>query len=291
MSRLPAGPLRGILLMSVSALFATLGNVCARIVLEDLHAFQAVFLRVVFGFLFIVPFVVRKRFQPLRTRRIKMLLARSVLQVVSMLMFFAGLGLSPLAKVTALNFTAPLFATVLAIVLFHEPARLSRLLALAIGFAGMLVIVQPGVVGFDLGSVLILGSSLLWACNMMIVKAISPTESGVTITLYTNLLSLPATFVAALFVWQTPTWEHLAWMGAAGSLASLRHLTFIQAFKEADVTAVLPVDYTKLLWAAFFGAALFHEVPAIWTWLGGTMIFGSVTYLALRERKEGGAPT
>ena len=270
--------------MGFYALMITGTNVCVRVAMQDLSLAQTVFFRFLFGLIFLLPLIARRRFALLRTGQVRLQLLRSALQLGSMAFFYWGLTQSAFAKATALTFTSPLFAAVLAVVFFREPLKPSRVAALVVGFAGTLVIVRPGDLGMDSGVAAVLASCVLGAINAVLTKLFRPTESSLTIIFYTNLFALPVTLVASLFVWVPPTWEVLAWMAGAGFFASLGHVAYVQAFKVADVTAVLPADYTKLPWAALLGFVLFMEVPTVWTWLGGTMIFAAVILLALRER-------
>ena len=120
---------------------------------------------------------------------------------------------------------------------------------------------------------------------MILAKVLGRSESALTITLYTALVAIPITLVAAVPVWQTPSLEQIGWFTVIGVLGSLNHLCQAQALKEADVTAILPVGFTRLIWASVFGYLVFAEIPDPWTWVGGTMIFLSASYIAYRERR------
>ena len=91
------------------------------------------------------------------------------------------------------------------------------------------------------------------------------------------------TLVPALFVWTQPTLAQLGWLLAMGTAGTVGHLAFAQAFKTTEMTAVLPYDFLRLVWASAAGYLLFAEVPTLMSWLGGALIFGSATYIALRE--------
>ena len=271
--------------MLASAFCATGMNATVRHTAAQVHSFEIAFFRNFFGALLLAPIFVRHGTKLLRTRRIGLHLLRGALHSGQTLTFYLGVTLLPLAKVTALNFTAPLFATVLAWFVLGEAIRAGRIAALAFGFAGTMVVLRPGFADLDLGAVLVLASASLWAVNMMVSKVLAHTDSSLTITLYTTLFALPITLIAALPVWRTPTPEQLLWLAAVAAFATTRHVTFVQAFREADVTAVLPFDFTKLIWAAAIGYVVFFEIPDTWTWIGGIMIFAAVTYIAYREQR------
>jgi drug/metabolite transporter (DMT)-like permease len=283
-SGLPA-ELRGQLLILVSTFaFATMHAVI-RHLSKDLHPFEVAFFRNLFGFFALTPFFLRGGRAVFRTGVLHLHALRGLLQVGAMLSFFFAVSVTPLAKVSALSFTAPLFAAIGAVLLLRERLRLSRFAALAAGFVGALAIVRPGVAPIDFGALLVLGSSAVWAVCMLVIKLLARTESSVTITAYMGVFLTPLSGIAALFVWRWPSPEHLIWFIVMGGLGTFAHLAFSQAFKEADATAVLPFDFTRLIWASLLGFWLYAEVPEFWTWAGGALIFASATYIAIHEAR------
>ncbi|HUJ74544.1 MAG TPA: EamA family transporter, partial [bacterium] len=93
------------------------------------------------------------------------------------------------------------------------------------------------------------------------------------------------TLLAALPHWQWPTWPQLGVLAALGALGNLGQVTLSQALKEADASAVLPLDFLRIIWNSLLGYVIFMEVPTVWTWIGGTIIFASTTWLTLRESR------
>ncbi|MDP7651067.1 MAG: EamA family transporter [Rhodospirillales bacterium] len=275
--------LRGMAFMLLSALMLTGVNALIREMSSELHPFEIAFFRNLFGFIVLLPVFWRRGLQPLRTGRLGLHAVRGIVHTTSSLMFFYALSITPLAKATALKFSAPLFGTLLALMILGEALRARRITALVIGFAGTWVILRPGIADVDLGSLLVLGSAAIFATAMVIIKVLSRTESSLTITLYMGVFLSPLTLIAALPYWQMPSLEQLLWFAFMGAIGSIGQMCLAQAFKEADATAVFPFDFTKLLWAAVIGYFLFGEIPDAWTWLGGTMIFSAVAYIAYRE--------
>ena len=166
-----------------------------------------------------------------------------------------------------------------------EVVRIRRIAALVAGFVGALVIVRPGMAALDPGSLLVLGSSAVWAVAMILIKLLARTESSLTMTAYMAVFLTPLSAIAAAFVWQWPSLEDLGWFALMGSFGTLAHLCFGQAFREADTTVVLPVDFLRLIWASVYGYLLFNEIPVLFVWIGGVIIFASTLYLAYREAK------
>jgi drug/metabolite transporter (DMT)-like permease len=239
----------------------------------------------VFGFAALAPVFVRQRWAPLRTRNLKLFALRGVLNSAAMLMFFYSLSITPLATVAALGFTAPLFATLLAMLVLGEVVRLRRWTAILVGFAGTLIILRPGVIEVGLGPLLVIGSSVVWSVALMVIKVLTRTESSVTITAYASIFLTPVCLAAALPYWTWPGLEQLGWLAVIGVLGTVAQTAMNQSFKYADASAVLPMDFSKLIWAAAIGFALFGEIPDLWTWLGGALIFASATYIGIRESR------
>ena len=214
-------PARGMLLL----LGATIGfasmHAVIRIASSEQHAFEIAFFRNLFGLIFIAPFLLRHGFGALRTRKLPLHAARGAVHVSAMMMFFYAVPITPLGTVAALSFTAPLFVTVGAVLLLGEVVRIRRIVALIAGFAGALIIVRPGMVALDPGSLLVLGSSAVWAGAMIIIKLLSRTESSLTITAYMAVFLTPLSSIAAAFVWQWPSLEDLGWFALMGSFGTL----------------------------------------------------------------------
>ena len=271
--------------MLVAAFLASAMNGCVRHVTSTLHPFEIVFFRVFFGLLVFAPVLMRLGFETLKTERLRLHLLRGGLQSLAILQFFTGLALTPLAKVAALQFTTPIFGTVLALIVLRETIRLRRITALSVGIAGTLIILRPDIGGLDLGAGLILSASATWATAIIVIKVLSRTDSNVAITVYGTIFMVPFTLLAAIPYWQTPTLEQLAWLAAVGALASMYNLCLAQAFRDAEVSALMPLDFSKLIWSAVIGYLFFSEVPVVWTWAGGFIIFAAATYIAYREKR------
>jgi drug/metabolite transporter (DMT)-like permease len=132
-----------------------------------------------------------------------------------------------------------------------------------------------------------IGSAAAWAVISIMVKMLTKTDSSITITLYSTIFMIPIALLVALPYFVFPTWHQLFLLVIVGALNTIGHICRAQAFKEADLSAVVPVEFTRLIWVSIFGFFLFGEVPEIWTWIGGFMIFAANTYIAIRERNLG----
>ncbi len=277
--------MRGIVLMIASTVLFAMMHVMIRHLSSELHPFQIAFFRNLFGLAVFLPIVLRHGPGLFRTRRLPMHGVRALLNVVAMLSFFYALSVAPLARVTSLSFTAPLFAAILSVVLLGERFRLRRWTAIVVGFIGTLIILRPGVIPIDTGSILTLISAVFWACTMIVIKHLARTESSLTITGYMSLTMSVLSLGPALFVWINPTMNALVWLMATALTGTLAQIAFAQSLKEAETTAVMPFDFLKLVWVSIFGALIFSEIPDMLTWAGAIIVFASGFYIAWREHR------
>lgn len=276
--------LRGIVYMSVSTVCFTTMHTMVRHISEELHPFQLAFFRSLFGLLVFLPVLLRHGFAPFKTNHLPMHFLRGGLNIVAMLSFFYALSISPIARVTALGFSAPIFTAFLSFFILGERFKLHRWSAILLGFSGALIILRPGIIPLDLGSFLVLLSAFMWGITMIVIKVLSRTDSSMTITCYMGILLAAFSLGPAIWVWRTPQFETWFWLIAIGMVGTLAQLTIVEALKEGETTVVLPFDFLKLIWATMFGYWLFSETVDLWTWVGAAIIIGSGIYVAYRER-------
>ena len=163
---------------------------------------------------------------------------------------------------------------------------LARWGAIFLGFAGTLVILRPGYDEISLGPVLALLAAMTWGSAVIIIKSLSRTDSSVTITAYMVLFMTPLSLIPALFVWEWPSWSQLAWLALVGAFGTAGHLTMNQAIKLAPTNVVMPIDFVRLIWVAIIGYFVFAEVPDVFVWAGGAMIFASGIWIAHAENRN-----
>jgi drug/metabolite transporter (DMT)-like permease len=196
-----------------------------------------------------------------------------MINIISMICWFTAIGLMHFEKAAALGFTTPLFTTILAIILLKEKIRFHRSAALIIGFIGILVIVRPGYVPLELGSGLLLISAFSFSFVLIIVKKLSALDSSETIIFYHLFFSTPIFFILSLFFWENISLNQLLIFSFMGISGLLSHWCLAQAFKLSDTTFVMPLQFTKLIWASLIGLFIFSEKPDLLTWTGGVIIF------------------
>lgn len=281
-----SGPLRGPLWMILAAAsFASLTTIIRKMS-GSMHPFELAFFRNLFGLMFMLPWLFRVGFSVLKTERLPMHIFRSSIGLVAMLCWFVAVSLMPIAEVTALSFTTPLFATIGAALFLGETVRVRRWAATVAGLIGALVIVRPDGIDIGLGAGLVLLASASMSMAALSIKSLSRTETPSTIVLFMGMIMTPMSLVPALFHWTTPQPVDYLWFVALGLFATIGQIAMARAFAATDVSAVLPFDFSRLIFAAILGYLFFAESPDIWTWLGAAIIFSAALYTAHRESRQ-----
>ncbi len=272
-----------------ATLFGSFMGAGVKLLSDDLHPIIICFYRCLMGLIIITPFVARNNFKALQTDNMRLQLFRALINIISMICWFSAIGMMHFEKATALGFTTPLFTTVLAVLILGEVIRFHRTAALLLGFVGILIIIRPGYVPFEFGTILMLIASFSFSFVLIFVKKLSATDSSLTIIFYHLLYMTPAFFILSLFFWESITFNQIIIFILMGASGLLSHWCLAQAFKMSDTTFVMPLQFTKLIWASFIGLFIFAEQPDIWTWIGGVIIFISVVYITYREafKKKG----
>ncbi|MBX2839075.1 MAG: DMT family transporter [Gammaproteobacteria bacterium] len=277
--------LLGCAAMLGSTILFSLMHVCVRYLSAELHPFEIAFFRNFLALIFFLPLMLKNGAELLITNNLRWHLLRAGLNVFAMLMFFYALSITQLATVQALSFTAPLFATVMAVLFLGEKVRLRRWMAIIIGFTGVLIILRPGIQPIELGALLVLGSASIWALTMIVIKHLSNTDSPLTITAYVTIFLSILSLIPAIFFWKWPQGLQWGWLLFAAGTGTLGQLLLAKAFAYAETSIVLPFDFAKIIWSASLGYLLFGEYVSVYTFIGATIIFSGACYVAVRERQ------
>ena len=277
-------------LLAIGAtLFGSFMGAGVKLLSNDLHPIIICFYRCLMGLIIITPFVARNNFKALQTDNMRLQIFRALINIISMICWFSAIGMMHFEIATALGFTTPLFTTVLAVLILGEVIRFHRTAALLLGFVGILIIIRPGYMPFEFGTILMLIASFSFSFVLIFVKKLSATDSSLTIIFYHLLYMTPAFFILSIFYWENINLNQLIIFILMGASGLLSHWCLAQAFKMSDTTFVMPLQFTKLIWASLIGLFIFSEQPDIWTWVGGVIIFISVVYITYREafKKKG----
>jgi drug/metabolite transporter (DMT)-like permease len=256
----------------------------------DIHPFELAFFRSLFGFFTLSPLFFRHGVGLIRTAQPKLQFLRGITGIGAMLTWFYGLSLVPLAEATALSFTNAILGSIIAAIFLKEHLSRHRLVAVFTGFLGVLVILRPGLIEWNVGTLLVLFSAICWGSSVVMVKQLSRTDTTVSIVVWFGIQLSLLSFPFAVAVWTWPGWTDYAWLGLMGILGTLGHLAMTRGLKLIDSAAVFPLDFTRLLWAGLFGFAFFAEFPDLWTWVGAGTIIGSTIFLLYRESQAPPGP-
>jgi drug/metabolite transporter (DMT)-like permease len=219
----------------------------------------------------------------LRTRRVGGHLLRSALNLTTMLSFYYALRLLPLADSIAINFAAPLFVTAFSGPMLGEHVGVRRWTAVACGFVGVLLAVQPSPAGISPGATLALLSALTWALTIVTSRQISSTESSHTILFYYSLAVVIVLGAAMPALWIPPSPHDWLWFVVVGIAGSFGQFCYNQAFRYGEASLVAPLDYLGIVWATLFGFVVFGDIPSWLVLGGGACIIASSIYIAQRE--------
>lgn len=221
----------------------------------------------------------------LRTRRPLLQVTRGALAAVSVTLFFMAITWVPLADASAMTFVAPFFVTILGATLLREPVDRRRWIAVALGFAGTLVVLRPGLGSVHPAAGFAVLSALCFALRQLISRKLSGVDPLATTVAYSSLAASGLLLLALPFVWRTPvdtwTWTMLGLIAVSAGVAEL---LMIKALEIGNAVSVAPVQYSHIIWTTFYGWLLFAQLPDGWTALGAAIIVATGAYTINRER-------
>lgn len=275
----------GILCIIGAALLFTSSHAAIKMEASSFHVVQLVFFRSFFAFLPLAPFIFRSGVDLLKTRRPGLHAGRCVAGITSMFAYFYALGFLPLADLTAINFTMPLFVTALSVPLLGERVGWRRWTAVAVGFGGVLLITRPGAGMLDPMVLIALFSAFGYAVAVICMRRLGSTDSSATTTFYFTAVSAVISGVLLPFYWQTPSgieWVVLIMIGVVSGGAQLM---MTLGYRFAPAAIVAPFDYIALVWAALLGFVIWGDVPTAWVVSGAAVVIASGLYILRRETK------
>ena len=275
--------IKAVLLATVASFCAVLMSVFLKLAQNDINVFTVGFLRFFFGLILILPFIIKSNFNIYKTNNFKFHLARSIINVPMMILGFAALMYIPLEQIKAIGFLSPILVVILSVLILKERIYIIRILALIIGFFGVLIILRPGIIEINVGAYMVLLSGLLWSTVIIITKFMSKEDSPITILTYQYTFVSIFILPLALIYWTNPTLNSLYYALLAAIVGTVLHLCINHSYRLADLSVIQPVWFTQLIFASMFGFSIFGEIPDGWTWAGGILVFTSVLIITYRE--------
>ncbi|MEF3274358.1 MAG: DMT family transporter [Chloroflexus sp.] len=278
--------LRATLWMTGALLSFSAMAVGGRELSAELSTFQILFFRSLIG-LSIIGILALRQGGPhhLRTQRLSLHIARNLAHFGGQYGWFYGLAFIPLAEVFAIEFTVPLWTALLAALLLRERLTRARLIAVALGVIGTLVILRPGLGIVHPAALAVLLAAFGYATAHTLTKKLVATEAPLTILFYMTLIQLPLGLIPALADWELPSPARWPWVVVVGMTALTAHHCMTRALRLADATVVVPLDFLRLPLIALIGALCYGE-PVTWSLAGGAFLILTGIVINLRAEQR-----
>jgi drug/metabolite transporter (DMT)-like permease len=273
----------GILFMCLAGSFLPMMNGLAKLMSQGYASEQVVWARTVSHLVFVLALFLPKRgLSILRTRRPGVQFLRSCMLITSTFLFFSAIKFVPIAKAASISFTAPLIVVLLSGPMLGEKVTLSRILAVLVGFVGVLVVIRPGFEVFQWASLLIVGSASCYAVYQVLTRRVAGTDSPETSVVYSVLVGAVLMSLIVPFSWKTPeSWTDALLLGSLGVFGGLGHYCVARAMTYAPANFVSPFQYWQMIGSVAIGYLLFAEIPDVFTWLGASLIIGAGIYIGI----------
>ena len=239
----------------------------------ELSTWQILALRSAIGVVVVLLVASRVGWHHLATAQPGLQVIRNLGHFVGQFGWFYGLALLPLAQVFALEFTSPIWSALLAPLLLGERITPLRAAVIAIGFAGILIVIRPGLVPISTGAVAVLVAALGFAFAYVLTKRLTRTDSALAVVFYMSQVQLPLGMVPALFDWVMPSVHLYPWIAVVGVAGLTAHFCMARAFREADAVVVVPMDFLRLPLIAVTGLLVYGEPLEFWVLAGAAVIF------------------
>ncbi|MHB1220194.1 MAG: DMT family transporter [Alphaproteobacteria bacterium] len=278
--------LRAMLIMGCSVSLFPCSDAISKYLVRDYDVIQVTWARYLFHFLLLA--VALGGFRAVRwyrTRRLPLLVLRSVLSAAATLVFIVAIKSIPIVDGYTILFTSPLLIAALSVPLLGERVGLHRWAAVIIGFTGVLSVLRPGSGLLQVSALLALVAALCIALSNIITRIVSRTDHALTTALYMATVGTAMLTLLVPFHWRAPSWEAWGWMTLSGLLGGVGHFGVIKAIQLAPVSAIAPLSYAQIISATALGYFVFGNLPDTWTLAGLAVIVGSGLYIFHRERR------
>lgn len=289
------GYLQGVFWIVLVCLISNLNDIIMRLAGTRLPSIQVSFFRFFFAFLTLIPFMVTRGKTAFVTFQLEFHLLRAILGFGAVAFWCTGVSKVPLAVISTIALTIPIFVLPMAFILLKENIGWQRIAATLTGFAGIFVIIK-GTTGdeallnslyhFDNASLFLIAAAVLFALSDILNKKMVHQESPLTMLFYFAAGTSLFGAVPAALVWTSPTMTELFYLFCLGVGGNLILYFLLKAFAATDVSALAPYRYVELIFASFFGYFLFNEIPTKMTLLGVTIIVPSTFAIAYYETRQ-----
>lgn len=258
--------------------------VATRELSADYSAVQILFFRNTVSLAIMLPVVAAIGWSRMRSRYTRLHVVRNVIHLAASLGWYQGIAVLPLAQVFAIEFTAPFWVALMAVILLGERMNRGRATALIFGLAGMLIILRPGFSEFNIGSLYVLGAAIGFAATHIATKRLTGTDTVVMVLFWMVAIQFPISAVAAVFSWSALSWGMVPWALLVGATGLSAHYCMTRALHLADATVVIPMDFMRLPLIAIVGFAVYSERFDAFVLIGALVMF-SGNYVSIRRER------
>jgi drug/metabolite transporter (DMT)-like permease len=284
-SRMPDA-IRGALWMLFSAVCYVASATLMRSIGDSYSAFELTFIRAIVAVIMLGPIFLKGLRGNLMPERPFAHLMVGVFSYVGILAWVYAAARMPVADFFALQFVTPLCTITLAILFLRERTDRTSWICALVGFAGVLIILRPGLIAISVSALVALISSLGYATVNTIVKSLSNKVSATAIVFYANFLLVPISLPLALYDWKTPLLADMPEILGVCVLSTIGYVTVTKAITLAPARVVQPVNFMRMPIAAGFGFVFFSELPDFWTWIGAFVIFLATSFAVQRGARQ-----
>jgi drug/metabolite transporter (DMT)-like permease len=277
--------LRGALWMGGAVLSFTAMAIAARELLRHMGTFEIVFLRSVVMLAIVLAILPRAGLATLRTRRISVHLWRNAIHFLGQVLWVYSIGALTLATVFAIEFTMPMWTALLAWLFLKERLTFPRLVMLALGLGGVLLILRPGGGSFHPAALGMVLGSLCYASSFIFTKRLTSTDSALAVLFWMAVIQIPLGLALSIPAWVTPVARDLPWILGMGVGSYTAHYCMTRAVRIADASMVVGIDFIRLPLIAAVGAFAYGEALDPMVFVGAAIIFAG-TYYGIRAEKR-----
>jgi drug/metabolite transporter (DMT)-like permease len=260
--------------------------IAVRELTDTINSFEIVFLRTSVALTIMLVIVSIRGWKTITTEHLRLHIFRNSIHYLGNLTWIMGVSLIPLAQVFALEFSIPIWVAIFAVLFLKEKLTIGKITAIISGFLGVLVILRPGLIIIDQGSLSVLCAAFCFAIANVITKSLSKTDKPLTILLLMFIMQLPISAIGAYFFWTSPVWADCPWILLVGTMSLTAHYCMTRAITLADITVVIPIDFIRMPIIAIIGFYLYSEPFSIWIFLGAVLIFSGNYFNIYHEQKK-----
>lgn len=278
--------LKGIVFLMMASIVFSLMALIIKLLGQNLYITQILLVRQIGMALMISPAILHNFPGSLRSARPGLELFRVACALVAMLGGFTAVIHMPLADATAIFFAKSFFVTIFAVIFLSEVVGIYRASAVALGFVGVLIMLQPGTDNFSIYGLYSLVGAAAAAGVMILLRKLSRIDSPETIMTYGALGVGVIMVVPGIYFWIAPTTTEWLLLVAVAVVSYFAQKCNIFAYKYGEASLLASLDYVRLLWATLFGFLVFDQLPGLWTWVGAAIVIGAAIFTIYREARR-----